>query len=125
MAGSSRYFLEGAVTYSDKAKVKRLRVKQSSINKFGAVSEEVAKEMAEAITKTTGADIGISATGIAGPGGGSAEKPVGLVYIGLHIAGETKCRRKVYRFDRKANRERTVTEMLTWLYFELKGFKKV
>ena len=121
VAGSSNYFLEGAVTYSDNSKNKRLKVKQKTIEKFGAVSGEVALEMATGIAKTSGADIGISATGIAGPGGGTKEKPVGLVYIGLFFAGKRGVLREKYRFDRITNQRMTAQRMLTWLYVTLKG----
>ena len=120
VAGSSNYFLEGAVTYSDSSKNKRLKVKQKTIEKFGAVSEEVALEMATGIAKTSGADIGISATGIAGPGGGTKEKPVGLVYIGLFFDGKRHVLRERYRFDRTTNQRMTAQRMLTWLYVTLK-----
>lgn len=86
--GISSVFLEGAVTYSNEAKVRTLGVSKETLNKFGAVSEETAKEMAMGIAKRCNAKIGISTTGIAGPGGGSEEKPVGLVYVGLYIDGE-------------------------------------
>ncbi len=119
--GSSRYFLEGAVTYSDSAKMKRLKVKGVTIKKYGAVSEQVAMEMAKGICETSGATVGISATGVAGPSGGSKEKPVGLVYLGLCIDGEVTAQTKNYRFDRVTNQNRTVNDMLTWLYFELKA----
>jgi nicotinamide-nucleotide amidase len=88
--GISEAFMEGAVTYSNDAKMNRLGVKKETLERFGAVSSETAFEMAEGIAKTAGTDIGISTTGIAGPGGGTAEKPVGLVYIGLFIKGNVK-----------------------------------
>lgn len=83
--GISSSFMEGAVTYSNDAKVKRLNVSVSTLEQYGAVSDETAREMAYGIAMSAGTDIGISTTGIAGPGGGTAEKPVGLVYIGLYI----------------------------------------
>lgn len=81
--GISQCLIEGVVTYSNESKMKRINVNEDTLNKFGAVSSEVAGEMAMGIAKTSGANIGISTTGIAGPGGGSKEKPVGLVYIGI------------------------------------------
>lgn len=81
--GSSAYFLESAVVYSDRAKTKRLGVPRALIEAHGAVSAAVARAMASGIRKTSGADIGLAVTGIAGPGGGTARKPVGLVYIAL------------------------------------------
>ena len=81
--GSSEYFLESAVTYSNRAKTKRLGVAAALIERHGAVSAPVARAMALGIRRTSGADIGIAVTGVAGPGGGTARKPVGLVYIAV------------------------------------------
>ena len=101
-AGISSVFLEGAVTYSNEAKMRTLKVKKSTLDSVGAVSEETAREMAEGIAKRAGTDIGISTTGIAGPGGGTKEKPVGLVYMGLYYKGKVKA----YRFVFNGNREK-------------------
>ncbi|MFH1715219.1 MAG: competence/damage-inducible protein A [Elusimicrobiota bacterium] len=84
VSGCSIYFLEGAVMYTNESKTKELHVDKTAIEKFGAVSKETAEQMAEGIKKRSGSDIGISVTGIAGPGGGTQDKPVGLVYIGLY-----------------------------------------
>jgi nicotinamide-nucleotide amidase len=81
--GSSAYFLESAVVYADRAKQKRLGVPASLIMRHGAVSRPVAREMATGIKRTSGSDYGLAITGIAGPAGGTARKPVGLVYIAL------------------------------------------
>lgn len=89
--GISKVFMEGAVTYSNQAKISRLGVKEETLQSFGAVSAETAREMAEGIARTSGTSIGLSTTGIAGPEGGTEEKPVGLVYIGLFINGESTC----------------------------------
>ncbi|MCL2527759.1 MAG: competence/damage-inducible protein A [Defluviitaleaceae bacterium] len=86
--GSSKNLLEGVVTYSNNAKTARLGIDEDLLRTHGAVSPQVAAAMAEGIAKTSGAAIGISTTGIAGPDGGTDEKPIGLVYIGLHIAGK-------------------------------------
>jgi nicotinamide-nucleotide amidase len=80
--GSSDYFLEGAITYSNEAKVRILGVSTDTLDRHGAVSRECAQEMAEGMRRASGTDHSISVTGIAGPGGGSDEKPVGTVYIG-------------------------------------------
>jgi nicotinamide-nucleotide amidase len=96
ISGSSSYFDYGLVTYSNEAKVKLLDVPESTVKTHGAVSEQVAKEMAANIRRLARADYGISITGIAGPEGGSEEKPVGLVYIGLTDAQATIV--KEYRF---------------------------
>jgi len=81
--GSSEYFLESAVTYSNRAKTRRLGVPAALIERHGAVSAPVARAMALGILRTSGADIGLAVTGVAGPGGGTARKPVGLVYIAV------------------------------------------
>ena len=104
--GISSVFLEGAVTYSNEAKMRTLNVKKDTLEKFGAVSEETAREMAEGIAKRCGSRIGVSTTGIAGPGGGTEEKPVGLVYIGVYIDGETKVERHVFSGNRSAVRNK-------------------
>ncbi|MGG7325621.1 competence/damage-inducible protein A [Clostridium baratii] len=104
--GISSVFLEGAVTYSNEAKMRTLNVKKDTLEKFGAVSEETAIEMAEGIAKRCGSRIGVSTTGIAGPGGGTEEKPVGLVYIGVCIDGETKVERHVFSGNRNAVRNK-------------------
>ncbi|HEY2867125.1 MAG TPA: competence/damage-inducible protein A [Pyrinomonadaceae bacterium] len=83
LAGSSTFFIEGAVTYSNEAKVRTLGVKQDVLDKFGAVSTETAGAMAAGMRERAGTDYAISVTGIAGPDGGSTEKPVGLVWFGL------------------------------------------
>lgn len=122
--GISSVFTEGAVTYSNEAKMKRLGVKAETLESFGAVSEETAVEMAEGIAKKAGTDIGISVTGIAGPDGGTLEKPVGLVYIGLYIKGKVKVKKLNYYGDRQKVRNRTVTYALDFLRRELINFLK-
>ena len=81
--GASKVFVAGYVTYSNEEKIRALGVSRESIEKFGAVSEQVATEMAEGLRTRTGATHGIATTGIAGPGGGSEEKPVGTAFLGL------------------------------------------
>lgn len=88
--GISEALLEGCVTYSNDAKMRRLGVKAETLAAHGAVSEETAREMAEGVARTSGADVGLATTGVAGPGGGTEEKPVGLVYIGLYYKGKTE-----------------------------------
>lgn len=98
--GVSEVFLEGAVTYSNEAKMRTLNVKEETLKKFGAVSAETAMEMAEGIAKRTGSDISVVTTGIAGPGGGTEDKPVGLVYFGLYYKEKTYTYRYVFNGDR-------------------------
>lgn len=117
--GISSVFKEGVVTYSNESKVKRLGVLQETLNKYGAVSEQVAKEMAQGISKTCKTNIGLSVTGIAGPGGGTDLKPVGLVYLGLYINGEVKVKKLSLNGDRKRVREVAAVRALDWLRREL------
>lgn len=118
-SGASRSFIEGAVTYSNRSKIKRLGVKAITLERHGAVSREVAAEMAEGIAKISGTDIGISTTGIAGPDGGSEEKPVGLVYVGIFIDGRTRVTRLNLTGDREKIRSRAAMYALDILRREL------
>lgn len=113
--GISSVFLDGAVTYSNAAKMRRLNVKEKTLDKFGAVSEETAKEMAEGIAKTSGTDIGLSTTGIAGPDGGTPEKPVGLVYVGLYIKGKLFVKKLQLSGKRNTVRNRAAIYALDFL----------
>jgi nicotinamide-nucleotide amidase len=117
--GISKVFLEGAVTYSNEAKMKRLGVKESTLNKFGAVSDECAAEMAQGIARTAGTSIGISTTGIAGPDGGSEEKPVGLVYVGIYMFGKVITRKLNFAGSRQKVRDRATFTILDLLRREL------
>lgn len=117
--GISQSFMEGAITYSNEAKMKRLGVKEETLKNFSAVSEETAKEMAEGIAKTSGTDIGLSTTGIAGPDGGTPTKPVGLVYIGLYIKGNVIVTHINRKGDRQTIRNRAAMTALDLLRREL------
>lgn len=117
--GISKSFMEGAVTYSNEAKMKRLGVKSETLEKYGAVSPETAEEMAAGVAKTSGTDIGLSTTGIAGPGGGTTQKPVGLVYVGLCINGNVKTRELRLSGDRQSIRNEAASQALYWLREEL------
>ncbi|WP_457567340.1 CinA family protein [Desulfurobacterium sp.] len=97
--GSSEYFMGGVVSYDNSVKMKVLNVSTETLLKYGAVSEETAKEMVEGVKKLMGTECAVSTTGIAGPSGGTPEKPVGLVYIGVSV----KERTEVYRFVFKDN----------------------
>jgi len=92
--GSSQYFKGGVVAYDNSIKIKLLDVKPETLSRFGAVSKETAKEMVLGVKKLMGTDCAISTTGIAGPTGGSPEKPVGLTYIGISVGEKVK----VFRF---------------------------
>lgn len=117
--GVSEVFMEGAVTYSNEAKISRLGVKEETLGKYGAVSKETAEEMAMGIAKTARTDIGVSTTGIAGPGGGTEEKPVGLVYIGLYIKGKTIVKKFNFNGDREQVRRRATLNALNMIRKEL------
>ncbi len=119
--GSSDYFKEGFIVYSNDAKIKRLQVDSKLIEEFGAVSEPVARAMAEGVCRVTGADIGISVTGIAGPSGGSDLKPVGLTYIAIHDWSGTYCQKFIFKHDRIKNKERSVQTALNLVRLRLQG----
>jgi nicotinamide-nucleotide amidase len=110
--GSSEYFLEGVVSYSNEAKIDLLRVPKKLIETHGAVSEQVAGAMAAGIRKRAGSTFGIGVTGIAGPGGGSDEKPVGLVYIALADDSQTTTRKFIFPGDRQFIRTLSVNAAL-------------
>jgi len=110
--GSSEYFLEGVVSYSNEAKIDLLRVPKKLIETHGAVSEQVAGAMAAGIRKRAGSTFGIGVTGIAGPGGGSNEKPVGLVYIALADDSQTTTRKFIFPGDRQFIRTLSVNAAL-------------
>lgn len=119
--GISEVFDRSLVTYSNKAKMEELGVKAETLEKYGAVSEETAREMAEGLERVSGSDICISVTGVAGPGGGRSEKPVGLSYIGFRYKGETKCKEVRTRdVGRAFNRNRTMLNMINMIYREIK-----
>ena len=112
VSGSSDYYKEGFVVYSNQAKMDRLGVEPRLIEEFGAVSEPVAEAMAQGVCRVTGADIGVSVTGIAGPSGGSDLKPVGLTYIAVHDRSGTHCRKFIFTHDRVRNKERAAQAAL-------------
>ena len=100
VAGASEVLNEGYVTYSNEAKERLVRVSHQTLEQFGAVSEQTAREMAEGAARAAKAEAALSATGIAGPGGGTAEKPVGLVYIGCYLNGKTVTERHMFSGSR-------------------------
>lgn len=117
--GISQVFMEGCVTYSNEAKMSRLGVKKETLDSFGAVSTETAIEMAKGVAMNLKTNVGLSTTGIAGPGGGTTEKPVGLVYIGLYINGKTKVKKLNLAGSREKIRVKATKEALNFLRLEL------
>lgn len=112
VSGASEVFDEGYITYSNKAKHKNLGVRKSTLKTYGAVSKQTAKEMSRGCLKAAKADVALSVTGIAGPGGGTAEKPVGLVYIGCCFQGKTKVIRQQFSGSRSEVRRQSVEAAL-------------
>lgn len=118
VSGASGCFNEGYITYANESKIRLLGVKEESIREFGVVSDVVVKEMAEGVLKKAGADISVAVSGIAGPLGGSADKPVGTVYIGLCLKDKltNNLTKASYKFhfegDRMQIRNMTVVETL-------------
>lgn len=123
--GSSDVFLGGVVSYSNALKISMLGVSQETVEKHGAVSEECAREMAEGVRDKTGADWGVSVTGIAGPDGGSDEKPIGLVFIGLAGPHGTTVSRNLFQGTRESVRDRSTQAALILLWQTLKASPKV
>lgn len=108
VAGASAVFNEGFVTYSNEAKEKRLGVSHDTLENKGAVSEETVKEMAQGLRRVTGADVAIVSSGIAGPDGGTEEKPVGLVYLCCSTGNELYVSKNIFKGDRQQVREQAV-----------------
>jgi nicotinamide-nucleotide amidase len=121
VSGSSEYFAGGIVAYSYEAKVKTLGVSWDTLNGFGAVSSETVLEMARGAKKLTDADIAVSVSGIAGPGGGTADKPVGTTWVGLVASDGEWSREFHFRGDRKQNKESSADAALQTLLDYLNG----
>jgi nicotinamide-nucleotide amidase len=113
--GSSEYFERGVISYSNRSKIELLGVPEKFLVNFGAVSEQVARAMAEGIRTHAKVDIGISTTGIAGPTGGSKDKPVGLAYIGIATSNNVVVKRFLFSGDRLQNKEQTCYAALSFL----------
>ncbi|MCI8332495.1 MAG: CinA family protein [Clostridiales bacterium] len=111
-AGASAVFEGSIISYANRIKQKMLGVDPDILTVHGAVSEPCAKAMAEGVRRNIGADIGVSITGIAGPDGGTPEKPVGTVYIGLSFAGGTKAKRFQFDGSREEVRRQSVEQAL-------------
>jgi nicotinamide-nucleotide amidase len=119
VAGSSEYFLEGVVTYSNEAKVRQLGVTKETIESHGAVSSQTAEAMARGIRTASGSDVAVSVTGIAGPGGGSEDKPVGTVYVGFSDENGDRSLKVVLPGDRYLIRWRSSQAALDYLRRQL------
>ena len=113
ISGSSKVFNMGLVTYSNNAKVKLLQVPKKTITKYGAVSYETCISMVKSLSKISKSNISISITGIAGPNGGTKEKPVGLVYIGLKKGSKIIIRKNLFKNKKRISiQKKTVNETL-------------
>ena len=119
VAGASAVYKEGYITYSNDAKERILDVKRETLMEYGAVSPQTAYEMAAGAAKAAGADAALSVTGIAGPGGGTKEKPVGLVYVGCCVKGNVRVEEFYFTGSRDKNRDYSVVRALTLLREEL------
>ena len=115
MPGASSVLNEAHITYSNEAKERILHVPHEILKQYGAVSEETARAMAEGACRLSEADASIAVTGIAGPEGGTPEKPVGLVYIGCMVKGRTKVEKFRFTGNRQKNREYSVARALILL----------
>jgi len=121
VSGSSQYFLGGVMVYSDDVKMKLLGVRQLTLEKHGAVSRETVLEMASGVRRALAADIGAAVSGIAGPGGGTPEKPVGLTWIGLSAPGLEAAWSFTWPGDRLAVKEQSAEQVLRLLVDYLMG----
>ncbi len=120
ISGSSDYFERGVISYSNKSKTELLGVPEDILKKYGAVSMQVAKIMAESIRTSSKVDLGISTTGIAGPTGGTKEKPAGLVYIAISTSQKTYIKKYKFNGNRLQNKELTCNEALRMIFYYLK-----
>lgn len=121
ISGSSQYFYGGVVSYSNQAKTDLLGVSPETLKRWGAVSAATAKEMAANIRTRCGTDIGLSITGIAGPGGGSRNKPVGLIFVGLGADDSLLVKKERFNGSRQSIRLAAVKSALFYLIEFLKG----
>ena len=113
VSGSSKVFNMGLVTYSNNAKIKLLKVTKKTISRYGAVSYETCLSMVKNLSKISKSNISISITGIAGPNGGTKEKPVGLVYIGLKKGSKTIIKKNLFKNKKRVSIQKlTVTQAL-------------
>jgi PncC family amidohydrolase len=113
--GSSTYYMGSITAYAYEAKVRLLGVQWTSLENYGAVSKQVVIEMARGVRRALAADIGMSVSGIAGPGGGTADKPVGLTYFGLSTANDELAWQIIWKGNRLANKEQSAEHTLKLL----------
>ena len=113
LSNASKYFQIGLITYSNKAKIKILKVNKKIINKYGSVSPECCKAMVQGLSRISKSKINISITGIAGPNGGTKDKPVGLVYIGLTKRNKTIVSKNYFKKkDRRSIQNKTIEKCI-------------
>jgi nicotinamide-nucleotide amidase len=113
--GSSDYYLGSITSYSNEIKMKLAGVKSTTLEKYGAVSAQVAEEMAQGGRKALGVDVCIADTGIAGPGGETPDKPVGLFYLGISHKGGTFARKHIFTGSREENKQAAAVTALKWV----------
>jgi PncC family amidohydrolase len=113
--GSSAYFIGGMVSYANEAKERMLGVSHQTLQEHGAVSEETAREMSREVRRLLQTDVALAVTGIAGPSGGTPEKPVGLTYIALTAEDFERCEKYLWKGDRRANKEQSAKAALRML----------
>lgn len=123
--GSSDYFDRGVISYSNRSKIELLNVSENTLEKYGAVSKEVAEAMSKGIRIKSKVDIGISTTGIAGPTGGTKKKPVGLVYISISTKKNTYVKKFNFTGDRIQNKKNTCEAALNMLFNILKDMEDI
>ncbi len=119
VAGSSEYYKGGVVAYTNEIKANVLGVNVADIEQYGAVSEPVVRQMAEGVKRLTGADCAIATSGVAGPGGGTEDKPVGTVWIGIATPERTIARKFVFSFTRERNIAKAAVKAMELLMEEL------
>jgi nicotinamide-nucleotide amidase len=115
VSGSSEYYLGSITSYSNEIKMRLVGVKQETLEKYGAVSSQVAREMAEGGRQTLGVDICVADTGIAGPTGATPGKPVGLFYLGLSNSNGTFSRKHLFKGTREENKRQAAETALAWV----------
>ena len=125
IAGSSAYYLGGVVAYAYDAKERLLDVNHNTLYDFGAVSEQTAREMARGVRRALGADVGVSVTGIAGPGGGLPGKPVGLTWVALSARDVEQAEQYLWTGDRLGNKEQSAEAVLKMVLAHLESLAPV